>query len=61
MIVNLIGHATTREGLKIHAELDEEDYAKGVKISKSEYDAIRIIRDEFHGDWNYRIDPRDYQ
>jgi len=60
VIVNLIGHTKTKEGLKIHAKLDEETYSKGVKVSKSEYNAIRIIRDEFHGDWNYRIDPRDY-
>jgi hypothetical protein len=58
VIVNLIGHATTREGLNIHAELDERDYPEGLKVSRTQFDSIRIVRDDFHGDWNYRIDPR---
>ena len=60
VIVNLIGHATTREGLKVHAELDEKSYPEGVKVSNAQFATIRIVRDDFHGDWNYRIDPRDY-
>jgi transposase len=58
VIVNLIGHATTRQGLTIHAELDEETYPEGIKVSKAQFDAIRITRDKFHGDWNYTIEPR---
>jgi hypothetical protein len=23
--------------------------------------ALRIIRDEFHGEWNYRLEPSDYE
>jgi hypothetical protein len=60
VIVNLIGNTTTREGLSIHAELDEGSYPEKIKVSKSQFDAIRLVRDEFHGDWNYRIEPRNY-
>jgi hypothetical protein len=60
VIVNLIGHAGTHEGLNIHAELDETNYPEGIKVSNAEFDSIRIIRDEFHGDWNYTIEPRNY-
>jgi transposase len=60
VIVNLIGHVATREGLKIHAELDERNYPAAIKVSKTQFDSIRITRDEFHGDWNYQIKPRNY-
>jgi hypothetical protein len=58
VIVSLIGHATTHQGLKIHAELDERSYPEKIKISQAQLDSIRLIRDKFHGDWNYKIEPR---
>ncbi|MBI2725515.1 MAG: hypothetical protein HYX42_04620, partial [Polaromonas sp.] len=30
----------------------------GVKITDEELAAMAIERDEFHGEWNYRIRPR---
>ena len=56
-IVNLIAATTTRKGLKVRAELDSNLYQKGIKISDEEFAAIRISRDEFHGEWNYSIAP----
>src|SRR5580700_8487800 len=32
-------------------------YPKGVKVSDKEIAAIRLERDEFHGEWNYTIIP----
>jgi len=58
VIVNLIGDATTREGLNIHADLDEASYPDGIKVSRAQFDEIRLVKDDFHSDWNYRIDPR---
>jgi hypothetical protein len=55
VIVNLIASTKTRSGLTVRAELDTADYPKGVVISDAELDTIKIERDEFHGDWNYRI------
>jgi hypothetical protein len=59
VVVNLIGSTTTREGLHIKAVLDENTYAPGIKVSDEELATLSIERDEFHGDWNYRLRPRD--
>ena len=57
VIVNLIAATTTRAGLKVRAEIDAAQYAKGVKVTDAEFAAIRISRDDFHGEWNYVISP----
>jgi len=57
VIINLIAGTTTRTGLRVHAELDDPVYPSGIKISDAEFEKIRITRNDFHGDWNYRIDP----
>ena len=59
VVVNLIGSTTTREGLRIKAGLDENAYAKGIKVSDEELATLAIVRDAFHGEWNYRLLPRD--
>jgi len=56
-IVNLIAATTTRKGLKVKAELDVGFYPKGIKISDEELKAVRIFREDFHGEWNYSILP----
>jgi transposase len=57
VIVNLIGHTTTRRGLRIKAELDSGSYDKGVKVSDEEFSTINLKPASFHGDWNYGIRP----
>jgi hypothetical protein len=57
-IVQLIAATTTSTGLTVRAELDENKYAKGVKISDAKLAAINLARHPFHGDWNYTIAPR---
>lgn len=57
-IVNLIANTTSTTGLKIRAALDEGEYPLGIKISKDQMKALRLSRDEFHGDWNYTLSPR---
>jgi len=54
-IVQLIAATTTDTGLTVRAELDENKYPKGVKISDSQIAAINLSRHAFHGDWNYTI------
>jgi len=56
-VVELIGHTTTKTGLRIRAELDTNQYPKGVKITDEELAAVRLCRARFHGDWNYAISP----
>jgi transposase len=58
VIVNLIAATTTRSGLRVRAEVDPRKYPKGVKVSDQEVAAIRLERDQFHGEWNYTILPR---
>ena len=58
VIVNLIGHTTTRKGLRIKAALDTRSYDHGVKVPAEEFNAIKISPSAFHGDWNYTIHPR---
>jgi hypothetical protein len=56
-IVQLIAATTTDTGLKVRAELDENKYPKGVKISDTQFAAVNLSRHSFHGDWNYTISP----
>ncbi len=57
VIVELIGATTTETGLTVRCELDENAYPKGIVVSDREMAEINIIRDDFHGDWNYTIRP----
>jgi len=57
VIVSLIAATATRKELKVRAELDSKPYPKGIKVTDEEFAAIRILRDEFHGEWNYTITP----
>ena len=56
-IVQLIAATSTDAGLKVRAELDENKYPKGVKVSDAEMEAVNLSRHPFHGDWNYTISP----
>lgn len=58
VVVNLIGATTTTKGLRIKAALDLNKYESGIKVSAEQLAALRITRDEFHGEWNYCINPR---
>jgi Rhodopirellula transposase DDE domain len=57
VIVNLIAATTTRMALKVHAQIDRTPYPTGVKVSDEDFAAIRLVRDQFHGEWNYTIAP----
>ena len=57
VIVQLISATTTETGLKVCCEIDRNLYPKGVNVTDQEMQAIRIARDEFHGEWNYTISP----
>ncbi len=57
-IVSLIAATKTRSGLTVTCHLDEGTYPTGRKVSDADLAAINLHRDEFHGEWNYRIRPR---
>ena len=58
VVVNLIGHTTTKTGLTIRSELDENRYPTGREITDQQIESLSITRDKFHGEWNYTIQPR---
>lgn len=58
VVVNLIGSTTTNTGLIIKAEIDANKYNKGIKVTKKEIKDLEIIEDIFHGEWNYKIQPK---
>jgi hypothetical protein len=58
IVVNLIGHTTTKAGLRIKAELDTNAYKTGIKVSDEELAEVRLEKASFHGEWNYTIAPR---
>jgi hypothetical protein len=57
IVVNLIGSTRTKEGLEVHAWLDEREYQKSRKVSDHQLLNVKIQRNEFHGEWNYTILP----
>ena len=57
VIVDLISATTTKTGLTVRCEIDQNTYPKGVTVSDAEMAAINIIRHDFHGEWNYTISP----
>ena len=56
-VVNLIGSTRTKEGLDIRAVLDESIYKIGVKVTDDQMKKLCLERNEFHGEWNYQINP----
>jgi hypothetical protein len=58
VVVNLIGHTTTRTGLEIRSELDANSYPIGREVTVEQMEAISIKKDKFHGEWNYTILPK---
>ena len=57
IVVSLIGSTKTSTGLEVHAWLDEAEYQKSKQLSDAQLEEVRIQRDAFHGEWNYRILP----
>ena len=57
VIVDLITATTTKTGLTVRCEIDNNLYPKGIVVSDAEMAAINITRHDFHGEWNYTIAP----
>lgn len=56
-IVSLIGSTTTRKGLKVICQVDNNVYETGKKISEEEKESINIEFLEPFTQWNYIIRP----
>ena len=46
------------QGTAIKAEIDKNEYEKGIKVSDEEMVLLNIERESFHGEWNYKIMPQ---
>jgi transposase len=57
IVVNLISATRTDTGLEVHAWLDTKDYETKKEVSEDELNEVNIIRNRFHGEWNYEIRP----
>ncbi|MDQ3610920.1 MAG: ISAzo13 family transposase, partial [Actinomycetota bacterium] len=57
-IVSLIAATTSTAGLKVYAQLDENEYPRGVKVPNAKLAAVNLFLDEFHGEWNYTVKPQ---
>jgi len=57
VIVNLIASTTTRTGLTVQCVIDQNKYETGIKVSDDEFENINIVKNDFHGEWNYSILP----
>jgi transposase len=57
VIVNTIAATTTRTGLRVRAELDTGSYPTGIQVSDAQMAALPVTRHDWHGDWNYTLQP----
>src|SRR6266704_2360935 len=49
---------TSKTGLTIRSELDENIYPTGREVTAQQLESLAIKRDKFHGEWNYTIRPK---
>jgi hypothetical protein len=57
-VVQCIGHTRTRRGGHVQAELDSRAYELGRKVDDADWEALNLIREDFHGEWNYVVKPQ---
>ncbi|MFW0859356.1 MAG: ISAzo13 family transposase [Dehalococcoidia bacterium] len=57
VIVSLISSTTTKTGLNVECGIDPNSYPNGIKVSDKELKAVNLLKDSFHGEWNYTIKP----
>ncbi len=58
VVLELISHTTTQEGLTVTAVKDSQTYPTGLKVTDEDLARLHLLRDAFHGDWNYTIKPQ---
>ena len=57
-VVELIAATTTKTGLTVRCELDENSYPKAIRVTDAEMASLNIETDAWHPEWNYTIRPR---
>jgi transposase len=59
VVLELISHTTTNEGLTVTAVKDSQTYPTGLKVTDEDVARLHLLRDAFHGEWNYTIKPQE--
>jgi hypothetical protein len=57
-VIELISSTTTTGGLTVEAVVDTNAYPTKTTVSDAELQALHLVRDSFHGDWNYALHPQ---
>lgn len=57
IVVNLISATKTETGLEVHAWIDAKEYETKKEVDEEELRQVNIVRNKFHGEWNYEIKP----
>jgi len=57
-VIELISSTTTTGGLTVKAVVDTNTYPTKITVSATELQALHLVRDSFHGDWNYALHPQ---
>lgn len=58
VVLELLSHTSTKEGLLVTAMKDSNVYPIGLKVTDEELAALNLVPDAFHGEWNYTIRPQ---
>jgi DDE family transposase len=58
VVLELISHTSTQQGLTVTAFKDSNVYPTGLKVTDKELATLNLVRDAFHGEWNYTIRPQ---
>ncbi len=59
VVLELLSHTRTKEGLEVTAVKDGNVYPTGLKVTDDELAALNLSRHSFHGEWNYTIKPQE--
>ena len=57
-VIELISRTTTTAGLTVAAVVDTNVYPTKRTVSAADLQALHLVRDAFHGDWNYALHPQ---
>jgi hypothetical protein len=57
-VVDLIASTTTKTGLTVLCELDENSYPKAIRVTDDEMKSVNLVADPWHPEWNYTISSR---
>src|SRR5947209_8048935 len=58
VVLELLSHTSTQQGLTVTALKDGNSYPIGLKVTDEELAALNLVRDAFHGEWNSTIRPQ---